>query len=149
VTDVRRSVPLLLIVALAACGARTGLEEELTQADAEADAITDAKMEGDAPTDARTFACPLIAPMGGSCPESLGTTLCAYSTVGPQENPSLVEWACLGGGWVNCTGSSNASFTCGQIVCSATTAVECIVDGKECCVCNTPTGTVSQCSPCS
>jgi hypothetical protein len=141
---------LLLFVFLAACGSRTGLLEETTSGDARADAGADAPMAADAEMDveidAHVFECPLKPPPEGSvCSAALSGTLCAY--IGPDPGP-VVEWACVGGGWVNCT-PITVPHSCEYIVCSAGSKVECIAGGTECCVCSSSTGRTSQCGPCN
>jgi hypothetical protein len=141
----RRRFLLFLSFALAGCGARTGLAEELTDGGAQSEASTDAKMEADAPVDARVLGCPLTPPMPNTTCALVDTNvLCAYTT---SKGP-LAEWFCIGGGWVNDT-SACAPFECGDINCSVGNTVECVVgDGKQCCFCSSPMGRVDDCGPC-
>jgi hypothetical protein len=148
---------LVVSLALAGCGARTGLGE-LSLADASFDA-SDADLDADAATDAHTDAapdaakllgCPLSEPEGGTtCNLPSPTSQCAYvATLSPVPN-GLVAWCCNFGGWVQCATVSEMSESCTQINCTPTVPVACIVaGGSQCCVCSSPSGPVDQCGPC-
>jgi hypothetical protein len=102
--------------------------------------------ETDAEIDAHVFECPLQAPSTGTtCPAALSATLCAY--LGPDPGP-IVEWVCVGGGWVNCT-PKTPPLSCVDINCTPGSTAECIAGGTECCVCDSSTGTTRQCGPCN
>jgi len=159
--EMTRLAPVLFLLALSACGSRTGLGLEAAHDDGGSpldangdgqtnpDAAPDAPREAapDAPTEAGVLLCPLTPPEGNTiCEDSTTVIQCAY----PDTSPSggITTWCCMSGGWVNCTIGADTGFTCADIVCFAGVYEECIVaGGEQCCTCSADM-TVDQCGPC-
>jgi hypothetical protein len=151
----------LVTLALAGCGARTGLGAlslsdaafDASDADLDADAATDAGPDAGtdaAPDAAKLLGCPLSEPEGGTtCDLPSPTSQCVYVATLAPVHDGLVGWCCNFGGWVQCATVSEMSESCTQINCTTNVPVACIVGGgSQCCVCSSPNGPVDQCGPC-
>jgi hypothetical protein len=156
---IRARVPALVVLSLAlsACGARTGLTDEFTDADRDlgADARVEASLadapgvsDARAPIDSGLRPCPLTPPAAtATCDMSATALECVYAP--PDPSDGLESWSCISGAWFESTTVADQTFTsCSDVVCAPGVFVECVVgSGASCCVCSYDM-TVDQCAPC-